>query len=187
MKDHDIYQYGILKYYQLMHPYIFVVQDSNLDKCHHLDSEIINTLAAHDFKMTLSVKTLHATDIMQKYIYTACKHELFSYFDEFDDHIEMLRPDLIFGSGDKNLQKGILNELFKTVNTYPKRVIMLDDINGAFLTKLISYFPEYYKKLPQNNIFKVADIERLDQYYEKLNQYDLNFTLENNNMSFTET
>lgn len=170
-----------------MHPYIFVVQGSDLDECRYIDSEIINTLVAHDFKMTLSVKTLHATDIMQKYIYTACKHELFSYFDEFDDHIEMLRPDLIFGIVNRNLQKGILNELFKTVNTYPKRVIMLDDINGMFLTKLVSYFPEYYKKLPQNNIFKVADIERLDQYYEKLDQYDLNFTLESNNMSFTET
>ena len=186
MKYRDIYQFGAIKYYQLSHLYIFVVQGRNLANCHYIDSEILNALTGHDFKMTLSAKTLDACDVFQKYIYTARKCELFDYFNKFDGHIEILRPDSLFTAGNKTLQSGMLDELFKIVNTYPKRVIMLDDMNCVFLQKLVSYFPEYYKKLPQNNIFKVADIERLNQYYEKLNQHDLNYTLENNNMSFIE-
>lgn len=136
MRYRDIYQFGAIKYYQLSHPYIFVVQGRNLGDCHYIDSEILNALTDHDFKMTLSAKTLDACDIFQKYIHTACKCELFDYFNKFDDHIEML-------------QSGMLDKLFKIVNTYPKRVIMLDDMNGVFLQKLASDFPEYYAKLPK--------------------------------------
>lgn len=186
MRYRDIYQFGAIKYYQLSHPYIFVVQGRNLDDCHYIDSEILNTLTGHDFKMTLSAKTLDACDIFQKYVYTARKCELFDYFNKFDDHIEMLRPDLFFTAGNKTLQSGMLDELFKMANTYPKRVIMLDDMNGVFLQKLASDFPEYYAKLPKNNVFTADDIDALNEYYAQLNRYYLNFTLEKNHMSFTE-